>query len=158
MAVGYKISEIEGIGPVNSEKLGTAGITNTDHMLAKCGSAKGRKTVAEQTGLSAKVLLKWADMADMMRVSGVGRQYGELLKASGVDTVKELRTRKAENGQLVVARLEDEVTVKQFRQRGNIVTLIPKNPDFEPIRVDLRKQNLVIEGLGVGVVRSGKLL
>ncbi|HIN18742.1 MAG TPA: repressor LexA, partial [Gammaproteobacteria bacterium] len=54
-------------------------------------------------------------------------------------------------------RLEDEVTVKQFRKRGNVVTLLPHNPDFEPIRVDLRNQSLAIEGIGVGVIRNGKL-
>jgi len=90
-----------------------------------------------------------------LRVKGMSMRDAGILDG---DLLAVHRTRKAENGQLVVARLEDEVTVKQFRQRGNIVTLIPKNPDFEPIRVDLRKQNLVIEGLGVGVVRSGKLL
>jgi repressor LexA len=67
------------------------------------------------------------------------------------------RSRVAENGQIIVARLEDEVTVKQFRQRGNVVTLLPHNPDFEPIRVDLRKDTFAIEGIGVGVIRSGNL-
>jgi repressor LexA len=52
-----------------------------------------------------------------------------------------------------VARLDDEVTVKRFRQRGAIVRLLPENPDYEPIRIDLREQALVIEGLGVGVLR-----
>ena len=57
-----------------------------------------------------------------------------------------------------MARLEDEVTVKRFRQRGNVVTLLPHNPDFEPIRVDLRKHTFTIEGIGVGVIRNGNLL
>jgi repressor LexA len=61
----------------------------------------------------------------------------------------------AHNGQIVVARIEDDVTVKRFRQRGNIVTLIAENPDFEPIRVDLRHQQLAIEGIAVGVIRQG---
>jgi repressor LexA len=60
----------------------------------------------------------------------------------------------AENGQIVVARLDDEVTVKRFRQRGAVVRLVPENPDYEPIRIDLREQPLVIEGLGVGVLRK----
>jgi repressor LexA len=67
------------------------------------------------------------------------------------------QTCEASNGQIAVARLENEVTVKQFRRRGNMVTLLPRNPDFEPIRVDLRCQELVIEGIGVGVIRNGKL-
>jgi len=61
----------------------------------------------------------------------------------------------AHNGQIVVARIDDDVTVKRFRQRGNIVTLIAENPDFEPIRVDLRHQQLAIEGIAVGVIRQG---
>lgn len=64
------------------------------------------------------------------------------------------RTRKATNGQIVVARLEDEVTVKRFRRRGYQVYLLPENADFEPIHVDLRETSLVIEGIGVGVIRN----
>lgn len=59
----------------------------------------------------------------------------------------------ADNGQIVVARVGEEVTVKRYRQRGNIVTLIAENPDFEPITVDLRHQDLTIEGIAVGVIR-----
>ena len=67
------------------------------------------------------------------------------------------RTREARNGQIVVARLEDDVTVKQFRRRGNVITLLPRNSDFEPLRIDLRQQECVIEGIGVGVLRNGKI-
>jgi len=86
----------------------------------------------------------------LLRVSGdsmidIGIHDGDLLAVH--------RTRRAENGQIVVARLEDEVTVKRFRQRGAIVRLLPENPDYEPIRVDLREQALAIEGLGVGILR-----
>ena len=62
-------------------------------------------------------------------------------------------TREARNGQLVVARLDDEVTVKRYQRKGNTVWLLPENSDFEPIEVDLKNQELVIEGLGVGVIR-----
>ena len=64
------------------------------------------------------------------------------------------QTTVAHNGQIVVARLGDEVTVKRFRQHGHQVELLPENPDFEPILVDLRHEPLVIEGLGVGIIRS----
>ncbi|MCC5858141.1 MAG: transcriptional repressor LexA [Ectothiorhodospiraceae bacterium] len=64
-------------------------------------------------------------------------------------------TREARNGQIVVARLHDEVTVKRFRKEGSRVWLLPENPDFEPIEVDLRREPLVIEGLGVGLIRNG---
>jgi repressor LexA len=59
------------------------------------------------------------------------------------------------NGQVVVARIEDEVTVKRLKKNGNIVELLPENSDFQPIVVDLREQNFTIEGLAVGVIRNG---
>jgi repressor LexA len=67
------------------------------------------------------------------------------------------RTQEAHTGQIVVARLGDEVTVKRFRRRGNRVSLEPENPDFKPIMVDLRDTEFVLEGLGVGVIRNRAL-
>jgi len=64
------------------------------------------------------------------------------------------QAREAASGDVVVARLDDEVTVKRFRRRGNIVRLLPENAEFEPIVVDLREQDLVIEGIAVGVIRN----
>ena len=63
------------------------------------------------------------------------------------------RTPEAQNGQIVVARLDDEVTVKRFKRSGHRVSLLPENPEFQPILVDLRHQELVIEGRAVGVIR-----
>ena len=63
------------------------------------------------------------------------------------------RTPEAHNGQIVVARLDDEVTVKRFKRNGHQVSLLPENPAFQPIQIDLRHQELVIEGLGVGIIR-----
>lgn len=91
----------------------------------------------------------------LLRVRGMSMRDAGILDG---DLLAVHRTGRAENGQLVVARLEDEVTVKQFRRRGSIVTLLPRNPEFEPIRVDLKERQLVIEGLGVGVIRNGKLV
>jgi repressor LexA len=65
--------------------------------------------------------------------------------------------REARNGQIVVARLENEVTVKRFFKKGHTVELVAENADFKPIEVDLRRQTLEIEGLGVGVIRAGQL-
>ncbi len=95
--MGYKIEQIEGIGPASAAKLGNAGIKSTDDLLKFCCDSKGRKSTAEKTGVGEKQLLKWANMADLMRISGVGEEYSELLEAAGVDTVKELRTRRADN-------------------------------------------------------------
>ncbi|MGB5177562.1 MAG: DUF4332 domain-containing protein [Gammaproteobacteria bacterium] len=95
--MGYKIEEIEGIGPANAKKLAAADISTTDGLLKLCCDARGRKATAEKTGVGEGQLLKWANMADLMRISGVGSEYSELLEAAGVDTVKELRNRNAVN-------------------------------------------------------------
>ncbi|MFO1129485.1 MAG: DUF4332 domain-containing protein [Rhodospirillales bacterium] len=95
--MAHGIEKIEGIGPAQAEKLSTAGIGTIEDLLAKCGSAKGRADVAETTGISAKLLLRWVNMADLMRISGVGEEFSELLEAAGVDTVKELQHRRADN-------------------------------------------------------------
>ncbi len=95
--MGYRIEEIEGIGPSYSEKLAVVGIKTTDAFLEQCAGRKGRKEIAAKAHISEKHLLKWANLADLMRISGIGPQYSELLEAAGVDTVKELRHRKAEN-------------------------------------------------------------
>jgi predicted flap endonuclease-1-like 5' DNA nuclease len=95
--MAYKIEEIEGIGPAYAAKLQPAGIKTTDDLLKLCCEAGGRKATAEKTGLKEAQLLKWANMADLMRISGVGSEYSELLEAAGVDTVKELRNRRADN-------------------------------------------------------------
>jgi predicted flap endonuclease-1-like 5' DNA nuclease len=95
--MNYPIAEIEGIGSAYGKKLAAAGITNTKTLLDRCASAKGRREVAGATGLDDGQLLKWANLADLMRISGIGKQFSELLEAAGVDTVKELRNRRADN-------------------------------------------------------------
>jgi predicted RecB family nuclease len=95
--MSYKIQEIEGIGPKYGEQLAKAEIKTTDDLLERCCDKKGRQGIAETTGLGETLLLKWANMADLMRIKGVARQYSELLECAGVDTVKELRNRNAEN-------------------------------------------------------------
>lgn len=92
-----KIEDIEGIGPSYGEKLRACGITDTDGLLAKGKTPAGRKELCEGTELSNKLVLKWVNMADLFRIQGVGSEYAELLECSGVDTVKELGTRNAEN-------------------------------------------------------------
>jgi predicted flap endonuclease-1-like 5' DNA nuclease len=95
--MSYSIDEIEGIGPAYAAKLGEAGIKTTEAYLERAKDPKGRKALEEATGIEGKRILKWANMADLMRISGVGEEYSELLEAAGVDTVKELKHRNAAN-------------------------------------------------------------
>jgi predicted flap endonuclease-1-like 5' DNA nuclease len=95
--LSYPIKDIEGIGPAFAEKLKLAGITTTGALLESGKDPKGRKALAETTGLDESRILKWANMADLMRIKGVAEEYSELLEVAGVDTVKELKTRRADN-------------------------------------------------------------
>jgi predicted flap endonuclease-1-like 5' DNA nuclease len=104
----YKIIDIEGVGDVYAEKLTAAGINKVSELLEKCAAPKGRKELAEQTGISEKVILRWTNHADLFRINGVGPQFAELLEAAGVDTVKEFRHRSAENLQPKLQELNDE--------------------------------------------------
>ena len=95
--MGYKIVDVEGIGPAYAEKLSKAGVKTTTQLLKLAATPAGRKNLAKESGLSEKLILNWTNKADLMRISGVGPQFSELLEAAGVDTVKELRTRNAGN-------------------------------------------------------------
>jgi repressor LexA len=89
------------------------------------------------------------------------RVHGMSMKDAGIldgDLVAVHRTPEVRSRQIVVARLDDEVTVKRYRQKGSIVELLPENEDFETIHVDLAEQSMVIEGVVVGVIRDGLLL
>jgi len=86
----------------------------------------------------------------LLRVEGDSMMNAGILDG---DLLAVHRTPEAQDGQIVVARLDDEVTVKRFQRKGHQVSLLSENPAFQPIRVDLRRQSLVIEGRAVGVIR-----
>lgn len=91
----------------------------------------------------------------LLRVSGmsmkdIGIMDGDLLAVH--------KTQDVRNGQVVVARIDDEVTVKRWKKQGNTVQLLPENSEFSPIVVDVREQNLTVEGLAVGIIRNGEWL
>ncbi len=92
-----KLSLIEGIGEAYELKLNEVGIKSIAKLLETCASKKGRDSLAEKTGISDKLILKWANRADLDRISGVGSEYADLLESAGVDTVPELANRKPEN-------------------------------------------------------------
>jgi repressor LexA len=88
----------------------------------------------------------------LLRVEGMSMKNVGILDG---DLVAVHRTPEVRSRQIVVARVDDEVTVKRYRQDGSLVWLLPENDDFEPIRVDLKQQSMVIEGVVVGVIRDG---
>ena len=104
----YKIIDIEGVGDVYAEKLIAAGIEKVSQLLDLCAAPKGRKDLAEKTGISEKLILRWTNHADLFRINGVGPQFAELLEKAGVDTVKEFRHRVAENLQPKLAEINEE--------------------------------------------------
>jgi predicted flap endonuclease-1-like 5' DNA nuclease len=91
------IADVEGIGPKFAAKLKEAGIVSTEGLLEKGASPKGRKAIAEKTGIGDALILKWVNHVDLYRIKGVGSEYSELLEAAGVDTIPELAQRKASN-------------------------------------------------------------
>ena len=95
--MNYKIEEIEGIGAARAVKLSKAGIKDTDTLLQQGATARGRKRIAAIAEVSPVRLLKWVNMADLMRLSGVGQEYSELLEAANCNTVKQMRRRNPEN-------------------------------------------------------------
>jgi predicted flap endonuclease-1-like 5' DNA nuclease len=91
------IKDIEGIGDVYADKLRQAGVKTVEALLEKGATPKGRQELAAAAGFSEQTILEWVNRADMFRVPGIGSQYSDLLEAAGVDTVRELAKRKAEN-------------------------------------------------------------
>ena len=93
-----RIIDIEGIGPVYKQVLKQkAGITTTEALLKASATPKQREELAARTGIGAKLILDWANLADLFRIKGVAEEYSDLLEEAGVDTVAELAQRNAEN-------------------------------------------------------------
>ena len=92
-----KLATIEGIGPVYQQKLEEAGIKSIEALRAACATPKGREELAAKSEISPKLILEWANRADLFRVKGIAEEYSDLLEAAGVDTVVELSKRNGEN-------------------------------------------------------------
>lgn len=114
--MSYSVSEIEGIGAAQQAKLKTADITSVEQLLEKGATAKGRKELAELTGIDEKSILRFVNHADLFRINGVAGQFSELLEAAGVDTVNELKTR-------VPANLHAKLV--EVNEKKNLVNQVP---------------------------------
>jgi small subunit ribosomal protein S1 len=116
------IEGIEGIGPAYKEKLALANISFVEELLEAGADKKGRKAIVDATEISDKLILKWVNMADLFRINGIAGQFAELLEASGVDTVKELRNRVPAN---LHAKMVEVTTEK------NLVNSLPSESQVE---------------------------
>ena len=129
----YKIIDIEGVGDVYAEKLTAAGINKVSELLEKCAAPKGRKELADATGIREKLILRWTNHADLFRINGVGPQFAELLEAAGVDTVKEFRHRVAENLQPKLVETNDAKNIcNRVPAVSEIQKMIDQAKELEP--------------------------
>lgn len=115
-----KLTQIEGIGAVYGQKLQQAGVGTIENLLEQGASPGGRKEIAQKAGVSEKQVLRWANMADLFRVKGIGEEYADLLEAAGVDTVPELAQRNPGNLKIKLAEINE---VK------NLVRRVPSEPE-----------------------------
>ena len=92
-----KLEVVEGIGPVYAAQLRAAGIATIEALLQSGATPTGRQDLEEKSGIGHALILEWVNLADLMRIKGVGEEYSDLLEEAGVDTVKELRNRVPEN-------------------------------------------------------------
>ncbi|MCH6583519.1 MAG: DUF4332 domain-containing protein [Proteobacteria bacterium] len=114
------MEQVEGTGPSYGEKLRAAEVTDTDTLLEIGCTKSGRQGLAQKTGIGESQILKWVTVVDLCRIKGVGEEYSELLECAGVDTVKELRNRNAENLTTKMAEVNEQkkLTRRTPSQKG----------------------------------------
>lgn len=116
-----KLSTIEGIGGSYEQKLNNLGIKSLKAFLDRGKTKKGRVDLAEESGISEKLILRWINHADLMRIKGIGGEFSEILEAAGVDTVPELARRNAEN---LVAKINEVNEEKKLVRRTPTVKMV----------------------------------
>jgi len=117
-----RIIDIEGIGPEYKQRLKEkAGITTTEALLKACTTPEQREELAMRIGVSPKLVLEWANLADLFRIKGVGEEYSDLLEEAGVDTVVELAQRNPENLYASLQETNDEkLLVRRMPALGQV--------------------------------------
>ena len=132
--MAYSVEDIEGVGKGYAAKLEAAGYKTVVTLLEAAASAAGRRKVAAETGIDESKILKWVNHCDLMRLNGVGPQTSELLEAAGVDTVKELRRRNAENLHAAMAEANAKRNlVNQMPSAKQVQGFIDQAKDMEPM-------------------------
>ena len=119
--MAHKIDEIQSVGTAFKKQLEAAKIQSVEDLLARCANPQGRIATAAETGIGEKQLLKWANIADLMRISGLGGQYAELLEAAGVENIKELRTRLA---QTLATKLKEVNDTKKLAKTAPSASMV----------------------------------
>lgn len=120
-----KLTNIEGIGTTNAQKLKKVGITTTDVLLEKGALPKGRQEICNMTGVNETQVMRWVNLADLFRVKGVGEEYSDLLEAAGVDTVPEMAQRDPESlYNTLVTINSDKKLVRQVPSQSTIANWI----------------------------------
>ena len=128
------IQDVEGIGPKYAEILRQQGIDTTDKLLHVGGSRAGRMELAEKTSINESRILKWVNMCDLFRIKGVAGQFAELLEGAGVDTVKELRLRNANNLSMQMSEVNDAKRLCKTTPGAKIVAMwITQARSLEPM-------------------------
>ena len=103
-----RIIDIEGIGKTHAETFTAHGISTVEELLEAGSTPKGRKDLAEKTGISGKLILEWVNRCDLFRINGIGEEYGDLLEVAGVDTVPELAQRNPANLYQTIVEINEE--------------------------------------------------
>lgn len=115
-----QIVDVEGIGPTFGAKLTSVGVNTTDALLERGAKPKGRRDLAQATGITEKLILDWVNRVDLARIKGIGSEYADLLEAAGVDSPAELAQR-------APARLM--VTLRSTNQSKHLVRRVPTKSD-----------------------------
>ncbi len=133
--MSYPISTIDGLGPQAQARLKAEGIRTTATLLERASTVKARKALAARTGVSEQQLLAWANMADCMRIKGMGKAKAELLRAAGVSTVREFVQRNPER----LAR-----AMKEANDARKLVRVLPSEKSVAQLIQQARKLPLKI--------------
>ena len=116
-----KLVEIEGVGEAFAAKLIAAGIRTAEALLEMGATPKGRKEIAEKSGISDKLILEWVNHVDLFRIKGVGSEYADLLEEAGVDTVVELSKRVPEN---LLAKMQEVNAAKKLVRQMPVLSMV----------------------------------
>ncbi len=163
----YKLEQIEGIGPFFASRLTAAGVRNSDELLERCATNEGMRALADSSAVTVSQLTTWKHQADLMRVSGIGSEFGQLLEVSGVESVEQLSQREPSNIVNLLHRVNDErkltravpslKTVSKWITRAR--EMAPSWRERLPVRSDVNAGNMEagrVDGAGEVAPDSGR--